>query len=263
MSADNKIPIHNFQLVEGHSYSTTIRCGTDPIIRKAIQSITFPDGTPIIECAGHGLLDGWTISVTAAKGFTDLNAEDKNKVKSSEQYPATVLDANTIELNTYNAAGGKAHTPNTGVIQYNTPLDLTGRTHRMRVRDREGGKLLVCTSPGTTGSAKPTGAGQDGYVVWAAGIPAVGEKVWVDGMTVSQGDTIDLSVLASSDSADAPYDVLTIVPDTALQTLTVTFPVAATVLLAGKTGYHDIESTLTATGEVRGLVKGTVRVEKE
>jgi len=91
----------------------------------------------------------------------------------------------------------------------------------------------------------------------------VNEKVWVAGAAYSNGDTVDLSVLASSDSADAPYDVLTIVADTALQTLTVTFPVAATVLLAGKTGYYDIESTLTATGDVRGIVKGMVQVEKE
>lgn len=263
MACKTKIPTHNIKTTEGHSYSAEIRVGTEPFVRKAIQSITFPNGTPIIACTGHGLLSGWPVSVAGAKGFTDLNPTDPNNIDGEEQYQATVLDANTIELNSYNAAGAKAHTPNTGVIQYNTPLSLTGRTHRMRLRDRKGGKLLVCTAPGTTGSTKPTGAGQDGSVVWAAGIPSANEKVWVSGMSVSLGDTIDLSVLASSDAEDKPYNVITLVSDTALQTLTVTLPPAATALLSGKTGYYDIESTLTATGEVKGVIEGVVEVSKE
>ena len=56
------------------------------------------------------------------------------EINSSDTYrKATLLSANTIELNEINAAGYTAYSSG-GIIEYNLPVDLTGYTARMQIR---------------------------------------------------------------------------------------------------------------------------------
>jgi hypothetical protein len=72
--------------------------------------------------------------------MTQINAS--TPPKDSEYVVATVLTADTLELNTVNAAEYKAYTSG-GYVQYNTPQDLTGYIARMSIKDKVGGTELM------------------------------------------------------------------------------------------------------------------------
>ena len=257
-------------LTEGHSLSTEIFCEVERIVRKPITSITAPNGCALIHAPGHEVKDGWRVAVTNAKGMTKINADlsilaDADDPQHGDQYHvATRIDADHVELNRLNVADFGTHTANTGFLHYNAPRDITDKTYRLRVRDRKGGRLLVCTQAGTTGVSKPTGPGVDGTVTWATGSPSGNEKVWVAGSPVALGDVVDLSVLASNLAEDAPLNVITLTKNTAESTLLLTFTVAASILLSGKTGYFDLEEvTPGSPPSVIALFSNTIEVIRE
>lgn len=71
------------------------------------------------------------------------------------------------------------------------------------------------------------------------------------------------TLLASNLVADAELNVLVTAIDLVKKTITLTFPVAATQLLAGKTGWYDIEAASADGLTVTPLVSGKFTVEKE
>ena len=71
-------------------------------------------------------------------------------------------------------------------------------------------------------------------------------------------------ILASNLVADAPLNILVASTDVAANKITIAFPSTATELLAGKTGWYDVEAvSADATPVVTQLVYGKVTVEKE
>ena len=135
--------IKDISVAQGHTYSTVLRWETQPVVRKAITSITALTGSAKIEVPGHGLLDGWRCAVTNARGMTEINAVNPNGIRDSEYSAVTKLDADNIELNDVNASGFRPHTLNTGFIQYNTPASLAGFTGRMRLKTKKGGTVVA------------------------------------------------------------------------------------------------------------------------
>lgn len=202
---------NDISLSQGHTYTTVIRWEVPPIVRKPILAITCPYGAAVIQTMEpHGLLDGWRVAVTNVQAPKEINAEDPNNVRDREYYAATVISADTVELNDLNIADLKPYTAD-GFLHYNTPANLTGHSARIRLKTRKGGTLL-----------------------------------------------------ASSVLADAPLNTLGLVIDTVKHTITLTFPATATELLAGKTGWYDVEVVSSDTVPVvTALVSGTVKVEKE
>ena len=129
---------------QGKTFSRVCRWEVPPIVYKAITAMT--QTAPLrITAVGHDLVDAWRVAVSNVKGMTEINC-DPSDVRESDFYTATVLDVDTIELNKVNAAGFKAYVSG-GYIQYNTPVNLSGYTGRMTVKDRVGGtEILSLTS---------------------------------------------------------------------------------------------------------------------
>ena len=124
---------------QGRTFTLVLRWETEPIVYKAITAIT--QAAPArLTATSHGCPDGWRAAVTGVKGMTEINAE-ANNVKERDFHPVTVIDANTIEFNEVDASGFKAYTSG-GFLQYNTPVDLTGYTGRMKIKDKIGGTVL-------------------------------------------------------------------------------------------------------------------------
>jgi len=72
------------------------------------------------------------------------------------------------------------------------------------------------------------------------------------------------TLLASNLVADGALNVLKLTVNTSLSTITLEIPAAASELLAGKTGWYDIEAvTSDSPAKVIPLVSGYVKVEKE
>ncbi len=200
----------DLNLVAGTSFSLVLRWESAPILRKAITGVSVATGAPRIKVDGHGILDGWRVAITGVRGMTELNAEDPTRLRDSDYYQATVIDADYIELNEVNGAGFKAWTSG-GFVVWNTPVSLAGFTGVVRVEDRHGG------------------------TVWASNLVA-----------------------------DDPLDILELLIDDTLKTITPVFPEIATTALAGKSGVWEVKMISgDATPVPTQLLRGKLSVGKE
>lgn len=128
----------NIVIEQGKSFSLPCRWEGKPIIYRPITSIS--QTAPVeIEALGHGAPAGWRCTVVSAKGMTQINAS--SPPKDDDYHPVTVLSNNSVSFNDVNAAGFSAYTGG-GYLQFNTPIDLTGYTARMTIRDKVGGTEL-------------------------------------------------------------------------------------------------------------------------
>jgi hypothetical protein len=117
----------NFKVYQGSTFNEVLRWESSKKVYKAIINIT--QAAPcVVTSTGHALPDGWRVKITNVGGMTDINSADTYHV-------ATKLTADTIELNSVNSLGFKAYTTG-GVIEYNEPINLTGYTARMQIREK-------------------------------------------------------------------------------------------------------------------------------
>ena len=123
---------YDFQILQGTTFQRVVRWEAAPVVYKAITAIT--QAAPVsITAAGHGLVDGWRVAITAVRGMTEINAEG-TPPRASEYHKVTFVDADTVTINDINAASFKAYTSG-GYLQYNTPVSLSGFTARMTIRE--------------------------------------------------------------------------------------------------------------------------------
>jgi hypothetical protein len=133
----------DFVLIQGSTFSEKIRWETTPIVYKPITGIT-KSAPARITAETHNVPDGWRVAVVSVKGMTEINAP--NPPREKNYIEATFIDANTIELNSVNAADYKAYSSG-GYVQYYTPKDLTDYSARLTVKDKVGGtELLALTT---------------------------------------------------------------------------------------------------------------------
>lgn len=132
--------VQNLNIVRGKTFAQVLRWEASPIVYKPITGVT-QTAPAVVTCTGHGVPTGWRVAIVSVKGMTQINAAS-TPPKTSEYHQATVLTANTIELNTVNAADYKPYVSG-GYVQYNTPVELAGFTARMSIKDKVGGTELL------------------------------------------------------------------------------------------------------------------------
>lgn len=134
-------------IVQGKTLALVLRWETEPQVYRTITAIQ--QTAPVrLTVNTTGLPDGWRCAVSNVKGMTEINAE-ANALREKDFNPVTVIDANTLEINSINAAGFKAYVSG-GILQCNTPVNLTGYTARMKIKDKVGGTVLASTEAGDT-----------------------------------------------------------------------------------------------------------------
>lgn len=137
----------DLSLVQGKTFALVLRWETAPVIYRTITAIQ--QSAPVrLTVNTTGLPDGWRCAVSNVKGMTEINAE-ANALRENDFNPITVIDATTLEINSINAAGFKPYVSG-GILQLNTPVNLTGYTARMKIKDKVGGTVLASTEAGDT-----------------------------------------------------------------------------------------------------------------
>ena len=135
----------DFEILIGSTWGYVIRWGTTPIVRKPITNIDLSLGAPRLSVSSHGLFEGWGVAVYGVKSPRQINAVN-NPPEGSDYHSATVIDTGTIELNDVTPVDENGHEwpayTSGGFIQYDTPVDLTGYTARMSIKDKIGGAVL-------------------------------------------------------------------------------------------------------------------------
>lgn len=139
------IDTNNLTILQGKTFHQVFMWESKPIVRKPITAISLAGGSPALAVTGHGALNGQRVVVMGAKGMPQINCQNQTPRKS-DYTEATVLDADTIELNAINPYDDTgrvwpAYTTG-GFLQYNTLPSLAGFTARMDIKDRVGGTEL-------------------------------------------------------------------------------------------------------------------------
>lgn len=124
----------------------------DNILRKPITGISFATGAPVLEVSGHNIPDGWEGAVTLVDSPKQINAKN-TPPRDGDYLKLKVLDANHIELNGVtptddNGRPWSAYTSG-GFLQIFEPIDLTGYTGRMDIKDKIGGTILASSDVDT------------------------------------------------------------------------------------------------------------------
>lgn len=135
-----------------------IGASTDAAIRLETSELRFIAITGMAKTAplrvtapSHGIPDLWYVAVIDARGMTEMNAADSNKIRDSEFHQITVIDANTVDFLDISSASFSAYTGG-GYLAFYVPMDLSGYTSaRMDVKRRVGGdvELALNTTDGT------------------------------------------------------------------------------------------------------------------
>jgi hypothetical protein len=169
---------YDLQLVKGKTLALTLRPASLPYTYKAITAIT--QGAPArLTVTDHGLPDDWMVAVVSVKGMHEINAAH-SPPWPSDYVTATVVDANTIELNSVNSADFHAYTSG-GYLQFFTPVDITGALVRMTIRNQVGGTAAVT-------------------------LDSSGNGITVNGTTKTIGITVDADTTAALTIANGVYD---------------------------------------------------------
>lgn len=196
----------NLKIRQGDVFNFAVLYGERPL--KYVVITDAQQSAPLrLTVPSHGLPEGWPVAITNIKGMVEANCT-ANDVRESDYYPATVIDADTIEINSINAKGFRPYISG-GVIQFFSPVDLTGASARMTIRDKVGG-----------------------------------------------------SVLASSDSADAPLDVINVLCDVAKSAITVRILTSDTAGFDWVKGVYDLE-VIDDLGQATTVCTGTITVDKQ
>lgn len=125
---------------QGKTFSQVLRWEAPPIIYRPITGIT-QTAPARVTCPAHGIPNGWRVAIVSVKGMTQINAAN-TPPKDKDYKTATVVDPDTVELNSVNASEFKAYSGG-GYLQFNTPVDLTGYVARMSIKDKVGGTELL------------------------------------------------------------------------------------------------------------------------
>jgi len=115
----------NFKIYQGTTFNEVLRWESSVKTYVPITGIT--KSAPLVVTApAHNIPLEWRVKFTNISGMTDLNNNDT-------YYQVTSKTTDTITINSVNSLGFKEYTSG-GVVEYNTPIDLTGFTARMQIR---------------------------------------------------------------------------------------------------------------------------------
>lgn len=127
-------PEIELSITKGKTFEFAFLYAEDELLYLPITAMT--NKAPCrLAISGHGLPDGWPVQVQCVKAPSELNSAD------GEHYFATVVNADTVELNTVNAHCWKAFA-GSGLLVCRKPANLAGWKARAQVRDRVGGEVL-------------------------------------------------------------------------------------------------------------------------
>lgn len=122
----------DFTIRKGETFHKAIRWAVPPIIWKQITAVS--QTAPVrLTVPGHGCPSGWSVEIESKCAMREIDG-----LKDQ----ATVIDADTIELNTVNGSCFKQYKGGAN-LRFYTPVDMTGMVARMAIKNKVGGTELL------------------------------------------------------------------------------------------------------------------------
>jgi len=115
----------NFKVYQGATFREVFRWESSTVTYVPITQVT-KTAPVVVTAAAHGLPLGWRARVTGCGGMKEINDTENYRV-------CTARTTDTVTFNSVNATGYTTYTSG-GVLEYNTPVPLSGYTARMQIR---------------------------------------------------------------------------------------------------------------------------------
>ena len=118
----------NYKVYQGSTFKEMFRWESSTKVYVPITAI--PKAAPtVLTAENHGLKAGWRFRVTNVSGMKEVNSTSEN------YYIASEVTEDTVTINGLNSLGFGNYTTG-GVVEYNQPVDITGYSAKMQIRER-------------------------------------------------------------------------------------------------------------------------------
>ena len=119
----------NFKIYQGSTFTETLRWESELNKYATISAITKTAPCVITTATAHEVPLNWRIWVRGAGGMKEINSSDDDNY-----YIVTAKTTNTLTLQQVNSTGYATYTSG-GVVEYNTPIPVSGYTAQMQIRE--------------------------------------------------------------------------------------------------------------------------------
>lgn len=135
----------DFTVIRGDTFSFGVRWENNELTMKSITAIS--QTAPVqLTVPSHGLPTRWRAAVTGARGMEFLNAQNEPPA-SYEFREVQIVDSNALIIPGISSAGRGPYKGD-GALIFRAPIDLTGFTYSMQIRDEVDGTVLWTSSGG-------------------------------------------------------------------------------------------------------------------
>lgn len=116
----------NFKVYAGTDFNEVLRWESS--LKTYVPITGIANSAPLVVTApAHGVPNEWRVRFTNILGMTELN-------NSETYYQVTNIGTNTLTINDINSISFKAYASG-GIVEYNTPVNLSGFTAKMQIKD--------------------------------------------------------------------------------------------------------------------------------
>lgn len=122
----------DISIKQGKTFTLTLKYGQPQFAVKAITGVT-KSGQAVVTATGHGLTVDWPVWVVGVAGMDQLNHTSDELRDACAAYYAYYVDANGLRLDV-DTTRFNAYTSG-GEVLYHPPVNLTGFTARMQIRE--------------------------------------------------------------------------------------------------------------------------------
>lgn len=114
----------NLKIYQGSTFREIFRWESALKTYLPINNIT-KAAPAVITCTGTLPPIGWRAKITGVAGMKEINSDDYRVVTTTSNNTITFNDINSLNYTAYTSGG---------VVEYNTPMDLTNYSGRLQIR---------------------------------------------------------------------------------------------------------------------------------
>lgn len=123
---------YDFTIQQGATFNPALKYSQPQLTVKTITGIT-KSGQALVTATGHGLTIDWPVWIVGVNGMAQINHPSDDLKVPTKAYQAYYVDANSLRLNVDSTRWGTYTTG--GELLYHPPVNLTGYTARMDIRE--------------------------------------------------------------------------------------------------------------------------------
>lgn len=123
----------NYKIYQGSTFRENVRWESSLKTYAIIDGIS-KTAPMVVSATAHGIPAGWRTKITGVLGMKEANTSDYITATSTTTDTVTFNDVNALAYTTYTSGG---------VLEYNTPVDLSGYTARMQIRAKLDDSVVI------------------------------------------------------------------------------------------------------------------------